>query len=136
MLVIWFSRVCACDGCLPVVVWLTPWCVALALPGQRGVIEILAILLPVIGFLIRYGLGRQLIARNACGDGMRRVQVVMLCLGLGLLAFIDCIIVLLYVMPKGALRQPGDLIVFVVLGSLYLVFMGFAMFPGRCRAGP
>jgi len=133
MLVIWLGRVGTYDGILPVLVWLAPWCVAFAFPGRRGVIEVLAILLPVVGFLVRYGIGRHLISRNACGDGMRRLQFVMLCLGLGLLAFIDCVIVLLNVMPKGALRQPGDWMVFTGLASLYLGCMGFAMFPGWNR---
>ena len=127
---IWFGRVITFDGLLPLAVWGTPWLAAFAFPNRRGLIEVLAILLPVVGFLIRYASGRRLIATNACSAAVRFWQFVSLCLGLILLAFIDCVVVLLHILPRRALQQPGDRVVFVVLGSLYFTFMVAAMYPG------
>ena len=130
---IWFGRVIAYDGLLPLLVWLTPWMAATMLPNRRGIIEILAILLPVLGFSIRYVAGRRLIAANFCSRRIRRFQFAGLCAGLVLLGFIDCVIVLLYVMPRGALQQPGDWLVLLILLGMYFLLMAGAMFPGRIR---
>ena len=130
---IWFGRVIAYDGLLPLMVWLTPWFASIALPNRRGLIEILAILLPVLGFLVRYVSGRGLIAANFCSARVRRFQFVGFCVGLVLLGFIDCLIVLLYVMPRGALKQPDDWLVLLIMLGVYFVLMVGAMFPGRVR---
>jgi hypothetical protein len=130
---IWFGRIVTYDGVLPLMVWLTPWLASVAFPNRRGLIEILAILLPVIGFLIRYYRGRRLIDSNLCSLRFRRCQFASLCVGLVLLAFIDCVIVLLYVMPRGAMDNVSDWVVFLFLGSAYFSLMAGAMYPGRLR---
>ena len=127
----WSARVITYDGLLPLAVWLTPWFVALVVPGRRGVIEILAILLPVVGCLIRFSLGRRLITGNLCSSQVRRCQFAALSLGLVLLALIDCVIVLLYVMPRGAFGQPADWGILVGLWTVYLTLMAGAMYSGR-----
>ncbi|MCP4945079.1 MAG: hypothetical protein GY924_24275 [Planctomycetaceae bacterium] len=127
----WSARVITYDGLLPLAVWLTPWFVALVVPGRRGVIEILAILLPVVGCLIRFSLGRRLITGNLCSAQVRRCQFAALSLGLVLLALIDCVIVLLYVMPRGAFGQPADWGILVGLWIVYFSLMAGAMYPGR-----
>lgn len=130
---IWFRRVVAYDGLLPLMVWFTPWLASLAFPNRRGLIEMFAILLPVIGFLIRYVSGRRLIDENACSNIEQRWQFVSLCVGLMVLAVIDCVIVLLYVMPRGALQKPGDWLMFLILWVFYFSLMAGAMYPGRGR---
>jgi len=127
----WSARVITYDGLLPLAVWLTPWFVALVVPNRRGVIEILAILLPVVGCLIRFSLGRRLITGNLCSPQVRRCQFAALSLGLVLLALIDCVIVLLYVMPRGAFGQPADWGILVGLWTVYFSLMAGAMYPGR-----
>ncbi len=97
----------------------------------RGLIEILAVVLPVVGCLLRFSLGRRLIAGNLCSVQARRGQFAALCIGLVLLAFIDCVIVLLYVMPRGAFGQPGDWAILFTLWGIYFLFMAGAMYPGR-----
>jgi len=127
----WSARVITYDGLLPLAVWLTPWFVALVVPNRRGVIEILAILLPVVGCLIRFSLGRRLITGNLCSPQVRRCQFAALSLGLVLLALIDCVIVLLYVMPRGAFGQSADWGILVGLWIVYFSLMAGAMYPGR-----
>ncbi len=127
----WSARVITYDGLLPLAVWLTPWFVALVVPNRRGVIEILAVLLPVMGCLIRFSLGRRLITGNLCSGQVRRCQFAALSLGLVLLALIDCVIVLLYVMPRGAFGQPADWGILVGLWTVYFSLMAGAMYPGR-----
>jgi hypothetical protein len=130
---IWFGRIFTFDGVLPLMVWLTPWLASIALPNRRGLIEILAVLLPVMGFLVRYFTGRRLIDSNFCSLKVRRCQFASLCVGLVLLGVIDCVIVLLYVMPRGAFDQLSDWVVFLLLGSAYFLLMAGAMYPGRLR---
>ena len=127
----WMARIVTYDGLLPVTVWLTPWLMAFVFPNRHGVIELLAVVLPVVGCLVRFALGRRMIASNLCSVQVRRGQFAALSLGLVLLALIDCVIVLLYVMPRGAFGQPADWAVLVGLWFLYFAFMAVAMYPGR-----
>ncbi len=131
MLRTWLARLITYDGLLPLMVWLTPWLVALLFPERRGLIEILAITLPVVGCLIRFSLGRRLIAGNLCSVLIRRCQFAVLALGLVLLAIVDCVIVLLCVMPRNVFA-PADWLILLGLWSVYFLFMAGAMYPGRC----
>ena len=130
---LWFGRVLAFDGILPLVIWFAPWLVSIVLPNRPGVIEVLSVFLPVMGFLIRYITGRSLIRANECSPPFRLVQNVLLGLGLVLLALIDCVVVLIYVMPRGALLKPDDWLVMAGLGTVYFMLMAGAMFPGHRR---
>ena len=104
---------------------------SLAFPKRRGVVELLAIVLPVVGCLVRFSLGRRAIANNLCGVQVRRGQVAALSLGLVLLSLVDCVIVLLYVMPPDAFGQPADWVILFGLWFLYFALMTAAMYPGR-----
>ena len=115
---LWFGRVLAFDGILPLVIWFAPWLVSIVLPNRPGVIEVLSVFLPVMGFLVRYITGRSLIRANECSQQFRLVQNVLLGLGLVLLALIDCVVVLIYVMPRGALLKPDDWLVMAGLGTV------------------
>ena len=128
---VWSARVITYDGLLPLVVWLMPWFVASIFPGQRGVVEIFAVVLPVVGCLIRFSFGRRLITTNLCSAQVRRFQLAALSVGLVLLALIDCVIMLLYVMPPGAFGQPADWGILVGLWAVYFSLMAGAMYPGR-----
>ena len=130
---LWFGRVLAFDGILPLVIWFAPWLVSIVLPNRPGVIEVLSVCLPVMGFLVRYITGRSLIRANECSHQFRLVQNVLLGLGLVLLALIDCVVVLIYVMPRGALLKPDDWLVMAGLGTVYFMLMAGAMLPGHRR---
>ena len=130
MLAGWLTRLTAYDGVLPLAIWLTPRFVALAFPNQRGLIEIIAIVLPVFGCLVRFYVGRRIIACNLCSKRVRWIQVVALSLGVVLLALVDCVIVLMYIMPRDAFVQ-NDWGILLVLWCFYFVLMAAAIYPGR-----
>ena len=111
-------------------VWLAPWLIAQACPEQRGVLEFTAVTLPVGGCLLRFCLGKRLVERNFCGKHLRYLQFAALALGLGLLALIDCVIVLLYLMPRGAFGDR-DWVILLGLWCIYFLLMAGAMYPGR-----
>lgn len=127
----WLTRVIAYDGMLPLMIWLTPWFAALAFPNQRALIEIIAVVVPVLGCLVRFRVGQRLIGCNLCGKQVRYVQFAALSLGLVLLALIDCVIVLMYLMPRDAFGQPADWGILLALWCFYFVFMAAALYPGR-----
>jgi len=60
------------DCLLPLMVWFISWLASLAFPNRRGLIEIFAILLPVMGFLIHCVSGRMLSEANAFSNSGRR----------------------------------------------------------------
>jgi hypothetical protein len=66
---------------------------------------------------------------------LRRVQFAFLCLGLLVLALIDCVLMLSHIMPNGAAwATRSDRIVWAILASFYLTSMTIAMYPGRTEA--
>ena len=128
---LWPLRIVLWDGVLPVVVWLAPFVVRFLIPNRRGAIEITAIVLPIAAFLFRLHVGRRQIARNRCGDWMRRFQLVVFCVGIVVLVLIDAVMVLIHVMPPGAVfATPGDRIVWACLYGIYMTSMAIAMYPG------
>ena len=133
MLRSWLIRLITWDGLFPLAIWSAPFLVAWVLPNKRGAIETIAVLLPIVAFFVRYGVGRRYIASNHCHAIVRGIQVGALCLGLMVLALIDCVLMLTHVMPRGAAATTtGDLICWAVLFSVYLAMMAFALYPGRC----
>ena len=112
-------------------VWFFPALIGLLFPNNRGIIEITALVLPITAFFIRYRVGRRYVASNHCGKIMRRFQVVIFCLGITILCFIDTMMILTYVLPKGFLfRTLSDRMFWIIFYATYLVFMLIAMFPG------
>ena len=65
----WFA---SAHGLLPLMVWFIPWLASLAFHNRRGLIEIFAILLPVMGFLIHCVSVRMLSEANAFSNSGRR----------------------------------------------------------------
>jgi len=127
----WLLRLITWDSLLPGLVWSVPYVIAALLPGNRGAIEAAAVILPIAALFFRYRVGRRHIASNFCGPLMRRFQVAALCFGIFVMVFFDTVMMLTHVMPKGAaVATINDLIVWMVLYSVYLAPMTFAMYPG------
>ena len=131
----WFFRVLGWDGVMPVCVALIPTVINFLIPVNRGAIEITAVFLPIAGFLIRFVMGARHISTNHCTPQVRRFQVCAFCLGIFLLVFVDALLILSHVMPKGALfANQTDRVFWVILISAYLTSMAIAMYPGRMNS--
>lgn len=127
----WLFRVLTWDGLLPACVVLFPTVIELLLPNNRAAIEVIAVVLPIIGFFLRVRAGRRQIASNKCGAAFRIFQFCMFSLGILVLTLIDAVVILSHVMPPGAwCVDRTDLVVWVILSSVYLTSMGMAMYPG------
>ena len=127
----WLLRLAAWDGMLPAVVWSLPLVAMKLLPGRRGPVELLGVVLPITAFLIRFFVGVRAIRSNHCGRIFRGLQGISLWAGLFLLLIIDTLQILRLVMPPGAFKDRESLIGLLVFYSIYIVCMAFAMYPGR-----
>lgn len=116
----WMLRVITWDGILPASVWFAPVVAGLLLPNNRLAIELIAIVLPISSFCIRYRVGRQYITTNNCRSTTRRIQAAALYLGIFVVFFFDAVMILSHVMPKGVHFDHSDIIAFAVLGIVYL----------------
>ena len=127
----WLIRLIAWDGVLPAVVWSVPFVIHALMPNCRGAVEICAVVLPIVAFFVRFVMGCRVIDSNHCGTLLRRIQVVVLCIGILPLLLIDVFMVLANVMPQGAVIATWeDLIVLAVLYTIYFSAMAIAMYPG------
>ena len=127
----WILRVTKWDGFLPAVVWSSPFVVRLMLPNQRGPTELTALALPIIAFFIRLKIGRKYISTINCRIVIHRFQMVALYIGLFVLALLDAVMILIHIMPQGAaFATMTDVVVCVVLYSMYIAAMAIAMYPG------
>jgi len=131
--VAWVLRVVAWDGALPLAMLSLPYLIGLLL-APRGAIELTAIITPIAAFFIRLRAGSRHINANHCSSAVKRAQVIVLFCGVFFLVFIDAVIILAHVMPKGALHWE-DFLVLVILGLIYVSAMVFAMYPGREPVG-
>jgi hypothetical protein len=128
----WLVRVITWDGVLPACVLLVPSVVALVLPNRRGAIEITAVALPIVAFLIRFRVGKRHIDSNHCGEAMKVFQLCIFSLGILALVLFDAFVVLIHVMPRRAGGiTPADLFELAIPVSIYLAIMALAMYPGR-----
>lgn len=127
----WLFRLFAWDSLLPVVVVLIPALVESLFPNRQGFIETIAIVLPIVAFFIRLRAGRRHIVKNNCTRAFRSVQFIAFFLAIFILALLDGVIVLSYIMPAGALFAGDDNIIFAWMAGIYLALMTFAMYPGR-----
>lgn len=126
----WLRRLFLWDGALPLVVWSLPRAVAWLLPGQRGPIEVLGVVLPMTGFLFRFFAGLEVLRARRQHALLKAVKVVVLFFGLFFLMMIDAVMILRTIMPANAFGKPGDFLGIAVLYCLYVMAMGFATFPG------
>ena len=125
---LWVLRLFGYDGVLPVVVLLVPALLTLML-GRGVLIETAAVILPIGAFLIRAGLGLKIIDENACTQPFKRVQCVLLFLGLIALLLVDSFVILSWSLPANALGRR-DYEITAIIYSFYLAMMAIASFPG------
>ncbi|MGZ9126084.1 MAG: hypothetical protein ACXW48_23875 [Candidatus Binatia bacterium] len=133
----WLFRFLTWDGLLPVVILLVPTIIEALLRNRRGPIELAAVALPIAAMLFRYAVGRRHIAHNNCGRRVKQFQYLALCFALFVLVVIDAFMILVHVMPKGAMianRQEPFFLAGVF--SLYLFPMAIAIYPGRTKPLP
>jgi hypothetical protein len=127
----WMFRLFAWDGLLPAAVWSLPLLLRWCLPGNRGIIELVAVVLPVVGFFVRFYVGTRYIFSNGCGKLLRGCQVVSLVFGILVLVLIDCVMMLTHVMPPGeAFATKQDVLIWTGLYTFYLSMMALALYPG------
>ena len=132
MLRLWLLRWLAWDGLLPMSIWASPFLLSWILPNRRAAIELVAVVLPIVAMLVRFHIGRKIIAANCCRPRTKQLQMVSFCVGLILLVLIDAIMILTHIMPQGAIvASPADFAVCVIAYSIYAGCMGFSMYPGR-----
>jgi hypothetical protein len=129
----WFVRVLAWDGLVPVCVVLIPNVIKFLFPNNRGVLELMFVLTPVIALVLRMWIGSSHIATNYCSPANRRIQFWVLFFGITVLGFIDAVLIHGHLMPKGPFND-AEIDVGIVLFSVYLGAMTIAMYPGRANS--
>jgi hypothetical protein len=133
----WALRVIAWDAVLPACIAFLPLGVKLLFPDRRGVMEVTAVVLPIVALLLRFRAGKRHVASNRCPKAIQRFQLCVFCLGILPLALVDCVIILSDLMPKGALfASEEDRMIWAILLSIYLASMIIAMYPGRTIPSP
>lgn len=128
----WSFRVLAWDGLLPVIIIFLPGAIEVALPGNRGALEIASIILPIAAFFFRAWSGLRHIRSNHCGPDLRGFQTLVFFVGIFPLVLFDAFIILTHLMPPGQFR-PGSADFWVMAGifGTYFLMMIIAMYPGR-----
>lgn len=131
----WAARVLGWDLVVPALIAAVPALVELGLPGRRGPQEVLGVALPIAAFFLRLRAGRRQIDGNRCGPTTRRWQFAVFCVGVLPLIVVDCLLILVGTMPNARMFTREDLAAWVVMLSIYLTSMTFAMYPGRRPPG-
>src|SRR5438445_5890233 len=126
----WLLGVLGWDGALPAVVYLAPIIAKHLLPRHPGIIEVLAIVLPIAALFSRFIAGSRVIRANHCGGGCRQLQFAAFGVALLMLLLFDAAVILSHNMPAGALFAAEDRVVWTILAVVYLNNMLFAMYPG------
>ena len=130
----WLLKLIAWDGGVPALVLVVPEFVEMLFPNRRGVVQMMAIALPIAAFLVRFFIARRQINSNQCSRLVRRVQMAALCIGIFILLMIDALLILARDLPKGALfATTTDVVTFIVLIGMYLICMVIATYPGRAE---
>jgi hypothetical protein len=133
----WLFRLLTWDGVLPIGIILVPFVIGAIFPNHEGAIVIAAVALPIVAFFVRIAVGCRHIDENNCGPIFQRVQVWLLLFGIFVLVFIDAMLMISHVMPRGALlATKEDQIAATIAVSLYLAPMIVAMYPGRAKPLP
>lgn len=130
----WLLRILTWDMVLPAFVAFGPLGLMLLFPNQRLVVELSAMILPVVAFLWRLHAGWRQIALNHCSAVVQRIQFGVFVLGIMPLAIIDCLLILSSLLPKGRMFASNDaLIDWAFLFGVYLSCMAIAMYPGKSK---
>lgn len=125
----WLLNLFGYDGLLPALIFFLPGLVVLTL-GRGGWLEFVAVVLPIVAFLIRSGVGLHQIERHLCHPVLRGFQKLALFIGLLLLLVVDAFIILSWIVPANALQRE-DFIIEAWIYASYLLCMAFASYPGR-----
>jgi len=125
----WLLLVLHWDGVLPLLVWSLPGMLQGVFPGRRGVVEFSAVVFPIAVFVLRYRVGLRLIAGNACGGAVRRLQRGVFFVGIFVRVLVDAVVMLSCLMPAAGGVWDEMLI---PLG-IYVAAMLVAMYPGEIR---
>jgi hypothetical protein len=132
----WFLRVLTWDGLLPAAVWAVPAILMNVLPNGEPIVLLLGVLLPIVALLVRFYVGRAMIAANRCGPVFRKLQVACLGVGLFILMCLDSLLITLFTLQLDGADRPEDdwrvqLVIFAMFYGPYLAFLAVAMYPGR-----
>jgi hypothetical protein len=137
---LWFYRLIAWDSLLPAVIVAVPMALHLLFPNAQGVIDLVAVVIPVVALFIRYRAGRKYILANQCSVKLRHIQFNVMCLGIFSLALFDSFIILTNLFPNIVILGnlfPNlpltDLQFILIFLGVYLLMMSFAMYPGRTK---
>jgi hypothetical protein len=130
----WALKVITWDALLPSCIAFTPLCIRFFFPNRRGALELTAVILPIIAFLLRFRAGKRYIDSNLCSVFTQKVQLYVFCLGILPLVLFDCFVILSELMPRGIGEMRKDWVVWVILLSAYLISMIIAMYPGRTES--
>ena len=132
----WFLTVISWDGLLPPCVLLVPYLIEILFPNIPDAIEIAALLMPISAFLVRFVVGKRRIASNQCSALFRGVQYFFLGLGIFVIVFVDAVLVLAHMVPKGAVNWTDTFhcILWAAVASIYLTSMVIATYPGRTKS--
>lgn len=127
----WCWRLVAWDGVLPIVLLGLPHVIRWAIPNADKLIEVIGVVFPIGAFFIRVISGWLHINENHCGPRLRSAQQAALFCGVFVLVFFDAFMILLLNIPAGAIQQVEIVATAVVVFSIYLPCLTFAMYPGR-----
>ena len=114
---------------MPAAIWLTPLVIRFIVPQRPAIVEVLAVVLPIVAFFVRANAGVWYINTNRFGRVLRSIQFVALGCAILFYAVVDAVVILTHVMPKGALTDADLRILFYVY-AFYLTCMGLALYPG------
>lgn len=124
---LWLLRLFGYDGALPAVVLLIPATLHLLFRDATWV-ELLALILPIAAYIVRAGIGLEMIESNPCGRWQRRTQKTALFFALLALMVVDAVAILVCTLPKGGFTS-FDFLVLTLVYLLYLTLMAIATFP-------
>lgn len=127
----WLLLVLHWDGVLPLLVWSVPGVLQGLFPGRRGVVEFSAVVFPIVVFGWRYRVGLRVIAGNACGSAMRRLQRRVFFVGIFVRVLVDAVVMLSCLVPAAA--AGGVWREMLIPLGIYVAAMLVAMYPGGIR---
>ena len=127
----WLLRLFGYDGALPAIIYLIPRLMVL-LMVPSWLIEITAVIVPIVAYLWRAALGLQQIEHSFCSKFVQQLQKVALVVGLIALLLVDAFMILASQLPRNAL-SPRDYQTAFLIYVFYLALMAAATYPGNDR---
>jgi len=126
----WILSTLCWDGALPIAVVSLPNRIMLAWPGRPGLVQVIALLIPITAFFVR---GAHGFKRNRAGQ-FRLWQTAMFVIGILLLALWETTFILFTGMPN--IAQHSDWYILWALYSAYVISMAIAFFPMKVQHLP